>query len=139
VPDVVRFGVSIDPALLAKFDALAQRKGAASRSEAIRDLVRDALVEQRWQEGAGEAMAAAILVYDHHAHDLNNRLNHIQHEHTEAVVSSLHVHVDKHTCMEIIVLRGKRTLLTELGYRLIGTKGVIHGRLVPSTTGQELT
>ena len=136
--EIVRFGVSMDKGLLRKFDALAQRKGAANRSEAIRDLVRDALVEQQWQEGAGEAMAAAILVYDHHAHDLSKRLNHIQHEHPKTVVSSLHVHVDKHTCMEIIVLRGKRTLLTELGCRLIGTKGVIHGRLVPSTTGEEL-
>ena len=70
--------------------------------------------------------------------DLNKRLNHIQHEHPEAVVSSLHVHVDKHTCMELIVLRGERKLLAELGYRLIGTKGVIHGRVVPSTTGEEL-
>jgi CopG family nickel-responsive transcriptional regulator len=136
--DIVRFGVSMDEDLLGKFDKLARRKGASNRSEAIRGLVRDALVEQGWHEGAGEAMAAAILVYDHHAHDLNKRLNDIQHEHPEAVVSSLHVHVDKHTCMEIIVLRGKRKLLTELGYRLIGTKGVIHGRLVPSTTGAEL-
>jgi CopG family transcriptional regulator, nickel-responsive regulator len=138
VSNLVRFGVSMDSDLLKKFDALAQRRGAANRSEAIRDLVRDALVEQEWQAGGGNSMAAVVIVYDHHARDLNHRLNHIQHEHPDTVVSSLHVHVDEHRCMEIIVLRGERRLLTELGYRLIGTKGVIHGRLMPSTTGQEL-
>lgn len=136
---VARFGVSMDSDLLRKFDALAQRRGAANRSEAIRDLVRDALVEEQWQKGKGAAMAAVVIVYDHHTRDLNARLNHIQHEYPGAVVSSLHVHVSKHTCMEIIVLRGKRALLSDLGYRLIGTKGVIHGRLVASTTGRELT
>jgi CopG family transcriptional regulator, nickel-responsive regulator len=138
VSNIVRFGVSMESDLLNKFDALAQRRGAANRSEAIRDLVRDALVEQEWQAGGGNSMAAVVIVYDHHARDLNHRLNHIQHEHPDTVVSSLHVHVDEHRCMEIIVLRGERRLLTELGYRLIGTKGVIHGRLMPSTTGQEL-
>ena len=136
--ETVRFGVSMDSDLLEKFDALAQRKGAANRSEAIRDLVRDALVEERWQMGSGDAMAAAVIVYDHHTRDLNARLNRIQHEHPHVVLSSLHIHVDKHTCMEIIVLRGKRSILSDVGYRLIGTKGVIHGRLVPSTTGEEL-
>lgn len=124
--------------LLAKFDELAQRKGAANRSEAVRDLIRDALVEQCWRRGTGEAMAAVILLYDHHAHDLNKRLNHIQHAHPHAVVSTLHVHVSEHTCMEVVVLRGERQLLTEIGYRLIGTKGVLHGRLVPSTTGNDV-
>ncbi len=138
MPEIVRFGVSMEADLLDKFDSLAQRRGAANRSEAIRGLVRDALVEQEWQKGKGESMAAVVIVYDHHVRDLNTRLNHIQHDHPEAVVSSLHIHIDKHRCMEIIVLRGKRALLGELGYRIIGTKGVIHGQLVPSTMGVEL-
>jgi len=135
----MRFGVSMDEDLLAKFDSLARRRGAANRSEALRDLVRDALVEERWQSGKGETMAAVVIVYDHHTRDLNARLNHIQHEHPRAVVSSMHIHIDAHQCMELIVLRGKPSLLTKLGHRIIGTKGVIHGRLVPSTTGRELT
>jgi len=138
VSEIARFGVSMDADLLEKFDSLAQRRGAANRSEAIRDLVRDALVEESWQKGKGESMAAAVLVYDHHTRDVGARLNHIQHEHPETVVSSMHIHVDKHTCMEIVVLRGRRALLAELGYRIIGTKGVIHGKLVPSTTGEEV-
>jgi len=139
VSELVRFGVSMEADLLGKFDSLARRKGAANRSEALRDLVRDALVDEEWQQGRGEAMAAVVIVYDHHARDLNARLNSIQHEHPEAVVSALHIHVDKHRCMEIIVLRGERRLLRELSYRVMGTRGVIHGKLVPSTTGEELT
>ncbi len=135
---LVRFGVSMDADLLDKFDSLAQRRGAANRSEAIRDLVRDALVEESWQRGKGTSMAAAVIVYDHHTRDLLARLTHIQHERPEAVVSSMHIHVDKHRCMEIIVLRGRREVIGNLGYRLIGTKGVIHGHLVASTTGEEL-
>ena len=136
---VQRFGVSMDGDLLRKFDSLAKRRGAANRSEAIRDLVREALVEEHWQHGAAESMAALVIVYDHHARDVGNRLNRIQHQHPKAVVATLHVHVDKHRCMEVIVLRGKRPLLSDLGYRIIGSKGVIHGRLVASTTGKELT
>ncbi|MFO7898370.1 MAG: nickel-responsive transcriptional regulator NikR [Planctomycetota bacterium] len=135
---VTRFGVSMDEELLAKFDALAKRRGAANRSEAIRDLIRDALVEEGWQSGKGEAMAAVVIVYDHHSREINRRLNHIQHERTDAVVSSLHIHMDEHRCMEIIVLRGERGLLNQLAYRIIGTRGVIHGRMVTSTTGKEL-
>jgi len=138
VAETVRFGVSMNARLLEKFDSLAKRRGAANRSEAIRDLVRDALVDEQWRSGKGRSMAAVVIVYDHHARDLNARLNSIQHEHPGAVVSSLHIHVDKHRCMEIIVLRGERRLLSDIAYRIIGTKGVIHGRLVASTTGEEL-
>jgi CopG family nickel-responsive transcriptional regulator len=83
-------------------------------------------------------MAAVVLVYRHGSRDLDARLARIQHGHPDVVVSALHVHVDRRRCMEVIVLRGERALLSELGYRLIGTRGVLHGRLVPSTTGEEL-
>jgi CopG family nickel-responsive transcriptional regulator len=138
VSELVRFGVSMEAGLLAKFDALARRRGAASRSEAIRGLVRDALVDERWEEGTGRAMAALVIVYEHHG-DVGARLTRLQHEHPRAVVSSLHIHVDEHRCMEVIVLRGRRSLLSELAHRIIGTRGVLHGRLVTSTTGEELT
>jgi len=95
-------------------------------------------VEEGWQNAKGKAMAAVVIVYDHHARQLSARLTRVQHEYPNAVVSTLHVHVDRRRCMEIIVLRGERPLLSELAYRLIGTKGVIHGRLVASTTGEEL-
>jgi CopG family nickel-responsive transcriptional regulator len=137
--NLIRFGVSMDAGLLKKFDALAKRRGAVNRSEAIRDLVRDALVEDRWQQGGGESMAAVVLVYDHHAREVANRLTHAQHEHPDLVVSALHVHVDEHRCMEVIALRGARSAISDLAHRLIGTRGVIHGRLVASTTGEELS
>ncbi len=136
---LVRFSVSMDSELLDNFDALAKRRGAANRSEAIRDLIRDALVEEDWKSGKGEAMAAVVIVYDHHSRDINNRLNGIQHENPGAVVSSLHIHMDEHRCMEIIVLRGERELLSQLAYRIVGTRGVIHGRMLTSTTGKGLS
>jgi CopG family nickel-responsive transcriptional regulator len=83
-------------------------------------------------------MAAVVIVYDHHAREVASRLTHAQHEHPGLVVSALHVHVDEHRCLEVIVLRGERGKISELAYRLIGTRGVIHGRLVASTTGEEL-
>ncbi len=136
---LVRFSVSMDSELLENFDALAKRRGAANRSEAIRDLIRDALVEEDWKSGTGEAMAAVVIVYDHHSRHINNRLNSIQHDNPEAVVSSLHIHMDEHRCMEVIVLRGERELLSQLAYRIVGTRGVIHGRMLTSTTGKGLS
>lgn len=137
--ELVRFSVSMDEALLKRFDLRAKRRGAANRSEAIRDLIRCALVEEEWEAGKGPSMAAVVLVYDHHTRELDARLNRIQHEQPEAVVSSLHIHVDKDTCMEVVVLRGQRRVIQDVAYRLIGARGVIHGRLVASTTGRGLS
>ena len=135
---LVRFGVSMDAELLAAFDGLIRRKGYANRSEAIRDLARDALVQAAWDHDAGPAAAALCLVYDHHTRDLSHRLTRIQHDFAENIVSTLHVHLTQRDCLEVIVLQGMPKQLQRLADRLISVRGVKHGQLVATTTGQPL-
>ena len=104
--DLVRFGVSIDERLLQRFDALVAEMSYVNRSEALRDLIRNALVEDQWKAGDTEAIGTVTLVYDHRAHDLADKLTDHQHSHHEEIVSTLHVHLDARYCLEVIVLRG---------------------------------
>jgi CopG family nickel-responsive transcriptional regulator len=135
-----RIGVSLEDDLLARFDKLIAEKGYVSRSEAIRDLIRDALVQRSWSESDGreERVAVVALVYDHDASSLAQKLAHIQHENHRAVVSALHVHMDAHNCLEVLVLRGRAREVVSMGEGLVSTKGVKYGKLVPATTGQDL-
>jgi CopG family nickel-responsive transcriptional regulator len=135
-----RIGVSLDDGLLARFDELIAEKGYVNRSEAIRDLIRDALVQRAWSESSGreERVALVALVYDHDSSSLAQKLAHIQHENHKAVVSALHVHMDEHNCLEVLVLRGRAREVVRMGEGLVSTKGVKYGKLVPATTGQDL-
>ena len=134
--DLVRFGVSIDESLLDRFDEHIAEKSYVTRSEALRDLIRGALVEDQWDAGDAEAIGTVTLVYDHHAHDLADKLAEHQHTHHEEVVSTLHVHLDAEHCLEVVVLRGVARDLKRIADGLIGTKGVKHGRFVATTTGE---
>ena len=132
---LVRFGVSMDAELLAAFDQLTSRKGYANRSEAIRDLVRDCIVKTEWERDQKPLVAALCVVYDHHAPNLHSRLAALQHEHASQVTATLHVHLDSHNCLEIIVLRGTPSKLRRLADQIISTRGVKHGQLVMTSTG----
>jgi CopG family nickel-responsive transcriptional regulator len=136
--ELIRFGVSMDGRLLARFDQLIAEKGYANRSEAIRDLVRDELVEQSWEEDEGETVGTITLVYNHEMRDLTEKLTDLQHQVYGAVISSLHVHLDKHNCLEVLVVRGKGREIRGVANRLIGTRGVKHGKLVTTTTGRDI-
>jgi CopG family transcriptional regulator, nickel-responsive regulator len=136
--ETVRFGISIDDGLLERFDKLVDEKGYVNRSEAIRDLIRDALVEQVWEVGNEETVGTVTLVYDHHVHDLSDRLTEQQHEHHNEIVSALHVHLDAHNCLEVLVVRGNAAVVKKIADALIGVKGVKHGKLVMTTTGTAL-
>jgi CopG family nickel-responsive transcriptional regulator len=138
MPQLVRFGVSMDAELLAAFDGLLAAKGYANRSEAIRDLVREALVKTEWEDDEGPTTAALCLVYDHHAHDLTGRLTRMQHEDADLIVSTLHVHLDTRDCLEVVILRGMPRRLQALADRLTSVRGVKHGRLVATTGSQPL-
>ncbi len=137
---IERIGVSLEADLLKQFDRLISRQGYVNRSEAIRDLIREALVQREWSEagGAEERVAVATLVYDHDSSSLAQKLAHIQHENHKAVVSALHVHMDEHNCLEVLVLRGRAKDVLRMGEGLVSTKGVKFGKLVPATTGQGL-
>jgi len=128
--DLMRFGVSMDLRLLARFDELVGKKGYVNRSEAVRDLVRAALVEDQSSDSDAEVMGTVTLVYDHHTRDLADKLTEQQHNHHGLIVSALHVHLDQHNCLEVVVLRGRAGEVRRLSDELIGTKGVVHGKLV---------
>lgn len=134
---LVRFGVSIPRELLERYDRMVRAKGYTSRSEALRDLIRNALVEQEWQEER-EVAGTLTLVYDHHTGDLPGALTGLQHEHHHLIVSVLHVHLDRHTCLEVLVVRGKPRELRGLADRLGSLKGVKHSRLTTTTLGKDL-
>ena len=136
--ETIRFGISIDDGLLERFDRLVTEKGFINRSEAIRDLIRDALVEQTWEDGNEETVGTVTLVYDHHVHDLADRLTDIQHDHHDRIISTLHVHLDHHNCLEVLIVRGMASQIKAIADSLIGVKGVKHGKLVMTTTGREL-
>lgn len=137
--ELVRFGVSMDNRLLKQFDQQIERKGYVNRSEAVRDLVRNALVEDQWTNSDEETVGTVTIVYDHHTRDLADKLTEHQHSHHNAVVSALHVHLDAHNCLEVIVLKGKAGEVRNIADELIGAKGVKHGKLVSTTTGRDLS
>ena len=135
-----RIGISLEEELLARFDRVIEEKGYVNRSEAIRDLIRDALVQREWSESEAreERVAVVTLVYDHDSTSLAHKLAHVQHENHRAVVSALHVHMDAHNCLEVLVLRGRGRDVLAMAEGLISTKGVKFGKIVPATTGQSL-
>jgi CopG family nickel-responsive transcriptional regulator len=134
-----RIGISLEQDLLAQFDRLISEKGYVNRSEAVRDLIRDSLVQREWaSRGREEKVAVVTLVYDHDSSSLAQKLAHIQHENHRAVVSALHVHLDPHNCLEVLVLRGRGSEISAMGEGLVSTKGVRYGKVVPATTGEAL-
>jgi len=136
--ETVRFGMSIDNRLLEQFDRIIGRKGYMNRSEAIRDLIRSLIVEEKWEAGDDETVGTVTLVYNHHVRDLSDRLTEQQHTHHDRIISALHVHLNPHNCLEVLVVRGKAHEVKQIADELIGVKGVKHGKLVMTTTGQEL-
>ena len=122
-------GVSLEKELLDAFDKLIADKGYQSRSEAIRDLIRQQLSSDQLSNEKAEAVAAVVLVYDHHATAIMERLTELQHSHFLKTISSLHIHLDHHDCLEVIVLRGKVGEINKMGDKLVSIKGVKLGRI----------
>jgi CopG family nickel-responsive transcriptional regulator len=134
MPEMERVSLAIEPELLARFDALVDRSGHGNRSEALRDLIRGRLIEEEWvSSNRREAVATVTLVYDHTKRDLADRLLEVGHDNHDAIVASLHVHLDHHNCLEVIALRGKPGVLRGIADHLIGMKGVKHGKAVLSS------
>ena len=138
MPEIQRFGVSISTTLLNRFDRVLEKKGYQNRSEALRDLVRDYLVAEEAQKERGQVLGTVTLVYDHHVTNLADKLTEMQHKQHEAIVSSLHVHLSKTWCMEVIVLKGAFRKVKEIADHLISLKGVQHGKLVFTSRNPEL-
>jgi len=135
---VLRFGVSIPQELVKAFDARIRSKGYSNRSEAIRDIMRDYLVEGEWESGQGEVVGTVTIVYDHHVRELSNVLTNLQHGFHDAILCTTHIHLDEHNCLEVVVVKGTSEQVRAIADRLISTKGVKHGKLVCTTSGERL-
>ncbi len=133
---ITRFGISLDRALLERFDRLIGEKGYANRSEAIRDLIRDNLVREEWEAGNIETVGTITLVYSHDTRELADTLTDLQHHNHTSIISTMHIHLDEHNCLEVLVVKGKGKDMKKIADRLIGTKGVKHGKLTVTTTGK---
>ncbi len=135
---VERFSVSIETQLLKAFDKFLQKTGYQTRSEAIRDLIRGKIVEEEWQDPKAEVVGIITLVYDHHRRELTDRLTNIQHKFLKEIVSTTHIHLDHHNCLEVVIVRGRSRKITKIANSLISTTGVKHGRLITTSTGKAL-
>ena len=136
--ETIRFGVSLDSDLLERFDELCTERDYSTRSEAIRDLIRGALVENEWENAEGASAATLTLIYDHHKSDLAKKLMSIQHDAHHLIITTLHVHLDHDNCLEVLVLKGPGAEIQALAQRRISTKGVVFGRLSQATDGRIL-
>lgn len=136
--ELVRLSFSIDQQLYDKLETLIARRGYENRSEFIRDLVRDRLVEDEWEQEDVEALGTIMLVYNHHTRNLSDRLTELQHQHHDAVLATTHLHVDRHNCAEMIMVRGKPRIIREIADGLRQQKGVLHADLLMSALGEHL-
>jgi CopG family nickel-responsive transcriptional regulator len=135
--ELVRFGVSLEKSLLERFDVLIREKQYTNRSEALRDLIREELVQREWRDGSDVA-GAITLIYDHHKRDVLSRVTDIQHEFQRVIISTQHIHLDHHNCLEIVAARGKAEEVQKLANALRSIKGVRHATLSMSSTGREI-
>jgi len=134
---VVRTGVALPPELLEKFDKAIGKKGYRNRSEAVRDLVRDFLIDQEWSEKQDkQGIASLTIIYDHHSGSFMKKMASIQHDHPGLIRSTMHTHIDHHNCLEVIVLDGKMDQIRKLADSILALKGIKHGKLV--TTGKDI-
>ena len=125
-----RIGVALDSDLLERFDHFIARLGYTNRSEAFRDLIRDRLVAERTASPQAIVVGTVTLIYNHHSHGVSDRLTGLQHAHHDLVVSTSHAHLDHESCLEVLIVHGRSAQVEEFAGRLIGLKGVEHGRLV---------
>jgi CopG family nickel-responsive transcriptional regulator len=130
MPNIVRFSVSLEDDLLEQFDGYCAAGQFATRSEAIRQLIRERLTAEAWTSDCRDAAGTLTLVYDHHRPQLRDHLTQLQHDNTELVISTMHTHLTHDLCLEVVVLRGPASRLQEIASKLRGLKGILKGELV---------
>lgn len=136
--NLIRFGVSIDQKLLKRFDSIITEKGYVNRSEAIRDLIRDMLVSEDIANPDAESIGTLTLVYSHDVRELSEKLNEIQHHNHRIIISTTHIHLDEHNCLEVLILRGKAREVKLIADRLLAVKNVRHGKLTVTSAAKNI-
>ncbi len=138
MPDLIRFGISMEKKLLDRLDREIVKQGFPNRSEAIRDLIRNQLVEVEWSRDDEEVAGTITIIYNHHVRGLSDLLLKLQHDHHNLIISVMHVHLEHEHCLEVMVIKGPAGEAKQLAGQLIGVKGVKHGKLTITSTGKEL-
>ena len=136
--ELTRFGVSIENQLLEKFDQLIAERGYFNRSEAIRDLIRNELVQQQWEDSDAESVGTITIIFDHQVRELTESLTTIQHQFHDQIIAATHVHFDHFNCLEVVAVKGKTNTIRQIADKLISIRGVKHGKLVMTTTGKNV-
>lgn len=132
-----RFSISLEENLLESFDEYIETQSYNNRSEAIRDLIRKSLVKREWETDS-KVMGVITLVYDHHQHQLQEKVTEVQHDYHHHIVSTTHVHMDHHNCLEVIIVKGNAQEVQDLADKLIALRGIRDGNLAMSSTGKDL-
>lgn len=135
---VSRFSLSMSAGLVRQLDQMVKAKGFLNRSQAVADMVSAGLVEHQGEAGDREIAGTITLVYDHHKRNVQALLTDIQHDHQEVIIATLHVHLDHHNCMEVLAVRGKAATVRLVADQLIAARGVKHGKLTVTTTGEDI-
>lgn len=130
-----RFGVSMDEQLLMEFDELVTNKGYSNRSEAVRDLIREALIVEAWKDPEQFVAGSILLFYDHNQKGLLEQLTTIQHDFHHEILATTHFHLDEHNCLELIIVKGKACSLQTLSDQLVSMKGVKYGKFTVAPVG----
>jgi len=138
MPKLVRMSISLEEPLAQRMEKLINDCGYANRSEFVRDLVRDRLVEEDWKAGNAEVIATITLVYDHHKRELSEKLTDIQHHHFANVLAATHLHLNENMCAEMIMVKGEPAKVKDLVYKLRQNRGVLHSGVAMSATGANL-
>jgi CopG family transcriptional regulator, nickel-responsive regulator len=136
--ELSRIGIALDSDLLERFDRSIAKSGYTNRSEAFRDLIRDRLVRETTAAPDATVVGTVTLIYDHHAHGITEKLTEAQHEHHDLVVSTSHAHLDLDSCLEVLIVHGRAARVQHFADRIIGLKGVQHGRLVMTVPANAL-
>jgi CopG family nickel-responsive transcriptional regulator len=131
---IIRFGVSIEPDLLCKFDKMIKKKGYSNRSEAIRDIIRKNLIIEKSMDPNSNTIGTLTMIYNHHTGNLTNKLLDLQHDHSNQILSTTHIHIDHYNCLEVLVLKGKVGNIQDLAEKIKSLKGIKHGELVVTET-----
>ncbi|MEO6590474.1 MAG: nickel-responsive transcriptional regulator NikR [Pyrinomonadaceae bacterium] len=138
--ELVRFGISIEQDLSEKFDRFVSERNYATRSEAIRDLIRDALIQQKIElHPKTTALGSLTLIYDHHTRNLSREMGDIQHDFHSLILSVMHLHVSHDDCMEVIALNGKTSEIVKLANALLSLKGIKNGKLFLTLPSSDIT
>lgn len=127
---ITRFGVSIEPILLNKFDKMIRKKGYKNRSEAIRDIIRKNLINQKIEDPNVESIGTLTMIYDHHTGNVSKKLLDLQHQHHTEILTTTHIHVTHENCLEVLILKGKTGNIQKLSDYIRSIKGIKHGELV---------